>query len=246
MHRACVMALSFGVLAGCSLNYGDGDFLCSETRPDCPDGYDCVDGRCRTGGGSDAGFDAADTGADGGDTGVEDGGVDEGGTDTSPPPSCTVVTTREASGGAGSFGSLAMGRDTWFWRFLQDEEFCVTELGINLVESEPGTRLTLALFQLGRGDEVPDRDVPHYAVEERPGAISVPTEVVATIPAQCLGAEPRFWAVGAWSDDGSTVIPSLGHGRPMDSPEQRVHRDQSGTTETVGGARMFVRGCTPP
>jgi Concanavalin A-like lectin/glucanases superfamily/Domain of unknown function (DUF2341) len=72
-------ACLFGLLSGCFLetDLSDTAFLCTE-EPVCPDGYDCVDGRCIAGGAApeDDGDGSDDVGGDDGDdgAGTPDGG----------------------------------------------------------------------------------------------------------------------------------------------------------------------------
>jgi hypothetical protein len=80
--------LVVALLQGCVLSsdFGDTEFLCSE-EPVCPDGLDCVDGRCVAGGGAtgeDDGTEDGDGAADDGDDG--DGSGDDGDTDGGEPP----------------------------------------------------------------------------------------------------------------------------------------------------------------
>jgi hypothetical protein len=83
-HMWLALAAASTLSGGCflSTDLSDTEFLCAE-EPICPDGYQCVDGRCVSGGGATDGTDGTDGSGDDGATDGDDGsGPDAGG----PPP----------------------------------------------------------------------------------------------------------------------------------------------------------------
>jgi Concanavalin A-like lectin/glucanases superfamily/Domain of unknown function (DUF2341) len=87
LARLAALVVAAALQHGCVLSsdLGDTQFLCSE-EPVCPEGLECVDGRCVAGGGAtdDDGSEDGDDGSDDGDGG-DDGSTDGDGDDGDPP-----------------------------------------------------------------------------------------------------------------------------------------------------------------
>jgi len=213
MRAVVVVVLAF--LGACSPEFTSGDFRCGDAGRGCPDGYDCVGGRCVTGTGP------ADVGPM--DTSTPDGAGDTGDppdaeppTDSAvpmdawmPPPPCGMAVEESATG-PGEFGSTNMSIH-YFWRFEVTGSPCVCQVGASFsTVDDPSTVIEYGVAPIAGPTADPNSALVDavFRVAVVPGLIDVASDVSASVDDDGRCLSPGWWALVVRSDVPSARLSS--------------------------------------